>query len=116
MSQQQLAEASGMTQSGLFRVETGRTNPQLTSLRRIASALHCSVRELFCGMSELDPHFASVCQRIKHVAESADAAAIQTFENGLATAELLLKRSSRRDLLSLISQGRRIPRSRNVIS
>jgi DNA-binding XRE family transcriptional regulator len=48
MNQQQLADVCGMTQSGLYRVETGQTNPQLATLQRIAWALHCSVRELFC--------------------------------------------------------------------
>jgi transcriptional regulator with XRE-family HTH domain len=105
MNQQQLAEASGLTQSGLFRVETGQTNPQLISLQRIASALHCSVRELFCGKSELDPRFASVVQRVKYIVESADDAAIHSLENGLTTAELLLERSGRRDLASLIGEG-----------
>ena len=96
MNQQQLADGCGMTQSGLYRVETGQTNPQLITVQRIASALHCSVRELFCGKSELEPHLASVLQRVKDVVESADDAAIQTFENGLTAAELLMERKGRR--------------------
>lgn len=110
MTQQQLAEAAGLTQSGLMRVESGQTNPQLSSLQGIASALHCSVRELFCGKSESDPQLASTVQRVKSVIESGDDAAIQTLENGLTTAELLLERS-RQGLLSLIikGDGRRSP-------
>lgn len=93
VNQKQLAEASGMTQSGLFRIETGQTNPQLTTLQRIASALHCSVRELFNGKSDSDPHLARVFQRVKHVLDSEDEAAIHILENGLTTAELLLERT-----------------------
>jgi transcriptional regulator with XRE-family HTH domain len=99
MNQQQLADVCGMTQSGLYRVETGQTNPQLATLQRIASALHCSVRDLVCGKSELKVHLAGVVQRVKHVVESADDAAIQTLENGLTTAELLMERNGRRALL-----------------
>jgi transcriptional regulator with XRE-family HTH domain len=104
LTQQQLAKAAGLTQSGLMRVESGQTNPQLTSLQGIAAALRCSVRELFCGKSESDPQLASNVQRVKSVIESGDDAAIQTLENGLTTAELLLERS-RRGLLSLIIEG-----------
>jgi transcriptional regulator with XRE-family HTH domain len=104
MTQQQLAEAAGLTQSGLMRVESGQTNPQLASLQGIASALHCSVRELFCGKSESDPQLASTVQRVKSVVESGDAAAIRTLENGLTTAELLLQRS-RQSLPSQVNKG-----------
>jgi transcriptional regulator with XRE-family HTH domain len=93
MNQQQLAEASGLTQSGLYRLETGQTNPQLTTLQQIASALQCSVRELLCGKCDSDSYFAAVVQRVKRIVESEDDAARQILESALNGAELLLERS-----------------------
>jgi transcriptional regulator with XRE-family HTH domain len=100
MNQQQLAEASGMTQSGLYRVETGQTNPQLSTLQRIASALHCSVRELLCGKCDSDSCFAAVVQRVKRIVESEDDAARRILESALNGAELLLERSRQNRFLN----------------
>jgi transcriptional regulator with XRE-family HTH domain len=100
MNQQQLAEASGLTQSGLHRVETGQTNPQLATLQRIASALHCSVRELFCGKCDSNPGFVRVVQRVKRVVESEDNAARQILESALNSAELLLERTRQNRFLN----------------
>ncbi len=110
MTQEQLAEAAGLTQSGLMRVESGQTNPQLASLQGIASALRCSVRELFCGKSESDSQLTDTVQRVKSVIESEDAAAIQALENALTTAELLLERNERGSLsLMAKDEGRHSP-------
>ncbi|HVO81618.1 MAG TPA: helix-turn-helix transcriptional regulator [Terriglobales bacterium] len=100
MNQQQLAEASGLTQSGLYRLEKGQTNPQLTTLQQIASALQCSVRELLCGKCDSDSYFAAVVQRVKRIVESEDDAARQILEGGLNGAELLLERSQQDRLLN----------------
>jgi len=100
MNQQQLAEASGLTQSGLFRIEMGRTNPQLATLQQIASALECSVRELLCGKCDSDPHLAAVVQRVKRIVESGDHAARQILESALNGAELLLEGSRQNRFLN----------------
>ena len=100
MNQQQLAEASGMSQSGLHRIETGQTNPQLTTLQQIASALQCSVRELLCGKCDSDSCFAAVVQRVKGIVESEDDAARQILESALNGAELLLERSRQNRFLN----------------
>ena len=42
MSQQALSDISGVTQNGVSRIETGATNPHLSTLRHIAEALSCS--------------------------------------------------------------------------
>ena len=39
LTQQELAERAGMTQSVVARVESGRANPSLTTLERLAEAL-----------------------------------------------------------------------------
>lgn len=43
MTQTQLAKRAGITQSHLARIEAGKVDPQLSTLRRIFSALFCDV-------------------------------------------------------------------------
>ena len=43
MTQAQLAKRAGMTQSHLARIEAGKVDPQLSTLRRIFAALFCDV-------------------------------------------------------------------------
>jgi transcriptional regulator with XRE-family HTH domain len=91
MSQQALADASGITQNGVIRIESGGTNPQLTSLQQIALALKCTVRDLMIGASE--PILAERFRRVKRVIESEDPAALRAMDNGIETAEALLERA-----------------------
>jgi transcriptional regulator with XRE-family HTH domain len=105
LTQQTLAGEAKITQNGLFRIEAGEVNPQLASLQRIAGVLGCSVRELFCGKSRSDPQFAHLLQRVHRVIESGDAAAIQTIDNAVSTAELLLDRTGRRGLPPIVVKG-----------
>jgi transcriptional regulator with XRE-family HTH domain len=106
LSQQLLAEAAGLTQNGIFRLESGETNPQLTTLQQIASALGCSVRELVVGTTDCDPILAQRLGRVKRVLESGDEAAIRVMDNGIETAEALLERSGgRRGLPPLRVKG-----------
>lgn len=46
ITQTQLAEATGLSQSGLSRIERGRRELTLSNMRRIAKALNCTVGEL----------------------------------------------------------------------
>jgi transcriptional regulator with XRE-family HTH domain len=46
MSQAQLAEATGLTQSSISRIERGGRELTLSNMRSIARALNCSVGEL----------------------------------------------------------------------
>lgn len=43
MTQTQLAKRAGITQSHLARIEAGKVDPQLSTLRKIFSALFCDV-------------------------------------------------------------------------
>src|SRR5437879_13085755 len=43
MTQAQLAKRAGVTQPHLARIETGKVDPQLSTLRRIFDALFCGV-------------------------------------------------------------------------
>lgn len=43
MTQTQLAKRAGITQSHLARIEAGKVDPQLSTLRRIFGALFCDV-------------------------------------------------------------------------
>jgi transcriptional regulator with XRE-family HTH domain len=110
MSQQALAAAAGITQNGVFRLENGETNPQLSTLQQVAASLKCSVRDLVVGSSDKLPILAERLVRIKRVLESEDQAAIKAMDNGIETAEALLGRSGgRRGLppLRITGEGRR---------
>ncbi len=101
LSQQALASAAGITQNGVFRLETGATNPQLTTLQQIAAALECSVRYLVSGAPDREPAFADRYQRVQRIVESGDDIAIRAMDNGLENAQELLERGgSRREQLS----------------
>ena len=46
VSQRVLAKAAGITQAALFRLESGETDPRLSTLRAIAEALGVTVAEI----------------------------------------------------------------------
>lgn len=46
ISQKQIAAATGMSQSGICRIEKEQIDPPLSTLKRISAALECSVGEL----------------------------------------------------------------------
>ena len=46
MTQQELADAVGITQSQIARYESGETQPSLETLRKLAAALDCTLDEL----------------------------------------------------------------------
>ena len=93
MSQQKLAESAGITQNGIFRIEAGETNPQLSTLGRIAAAIGCSIRDLVAGVQEDAPVLVDRLRRVKIVIESGDQAALRAIDNAIETAEALLERS-----------------------
>jgi len=93
MTQQALAQAAGVTQNAIFRIEAGETNPQLTTLQGLAKALGTTVREILCGVSETDPRVAGRFSCIQRIVESGDAAALCAIDNGIELAEALLERS-----------------------
>lgn len=99
ISQKRLAEAAGLTPAGLFRIEAGNTNPQLETLRRVAAALGCSLRALFCGDHLKDDSVtgprAAAYKIVDRVLESGDEAALQVLSSALLTCQVLLDRRSR---------------------
>ena len=46
VSQRALAKAAGSTQAALFRLESGETDPRLSTLRRLAKVLGTTVAEI----------------------------------------------------------------------
>lgn len=46
MTQQQLADALGISQVSVTRWETGEREPRVSTLNRIASVLGCNLRDL----------------------------------------------------------------------
>jgi transcriptional regulator with XRE-family HTH domain len=95
LPQQALADAAGLTQNAIYRLEAGETNPQLTTLQTIAPALGCTVRELLCGLSDGDPRMAKRFARVRRVIESGDEAALRILDHGIEAAETLINRAAR---------------------
>ena len=94
-SQQQLAEAARMSQSGVVHLEKGDTNPQLDTLREIAAAFGKTLRELMLGsLPDLTATSSPLQQRVRRIVDSNDKDAISALEWGLWAAELLLERRS----------------------
>ena len=46
MTQRALASRAGITQAALFRLESGATDPRLSTLRKLAKALNVTVADL----------------------------------------------------------------------
>jgi transcriptional regulator with XRE-family HTH domain len=69
-SQEELARASGLTQSQVATLEAGQANPTLRTLAKLSVALSCTVRELFA-----DPERPESMERAEG---RGPAAAIQT--------------------------------------
>lgn len=59
LSQQQMAEAIGITRSGYQMIENGRNGKKLAYLPRIAKALGCRIDDLFPERDE--PDSKTVC-------------------------------------------------------
>lgn len=45
-TQRDLAEAAGVTQATIFRLERGSTNPNINTLRKVAAALEVPLSEI----------------------------------------------------------------------
>ncbi|MFG2480655.1 helix-turn-helix domain-containing protein [Streptomyces fagopyri] len=60
MSQARLAELAGTGQAAISRIESGRDQPTLALLERIASALDCRLRVTFTSDSETVPQPNSI--------------------------------------------------------
>ena len=50
MSQDRISAASGVDRSHIGFIEQGRRKPTLTTLHKLANALHMSLEELFRGL------------------------------------------------------------------
>ena len=96
VSQDALAVAAGLTQNGVFKVEAGETNPQLSTLQGIARALDCSVRDLIVGIPEGDPALTAPVRRVQRILQSGDDVAIRVMETGFENAEAFLNRGCAR--------------------
>ncbi len=87
ITQKQLAELCATTQQQIAKIEIGNVDPQLSTLKRIAGALGCEIKDLFYSKKEF---LAEILGIIKQ--EKVD-----------------LKKTSILDLYSLCSQVRGMP-------
>lgn len=92
-TQQRLASAAGLTQNAIFRLEAGDTNPQIDTLRAVATALDTNVRELICGVAEAEPAIRDRLRLIRRIVESGDEGAIRVMDHGLEGAQTVLDRT-----------------------
>jgi transcriptional regulator with XRE-family HTH domain len=84
MTQAKLAEKAGLTQGGIFAIERGDTNPQLSSLRVIARTFGVTVREIVCGVeAKRDSAADKAARLLGQVFESVDPLAIDVVLSGL---------------------------------
>jgi transcriptional regulator with XRE-family HTH domain len=91
MSQVQLANQAKLSPPGLFAIEKGDINPQLSSLQSIAKVLECSVRELITGaQSDGNEEVHAALEQVRRVLETGDQLAISTMMGGLAAAQIIL--------------------------
>jgi transcriptional regulator with XRE-family HTH domain len=92
ISQAELAKKAELSAPGLFAIEKGDTNTQLSSLQRIAKVLGCTVRELITGpTSEPRTGIDDFAEQARYVLESGNEIAIANLLNGLETAKLILR-------------------------
>lgn len=92
ISQSQLARDAALSPPGLFAIEGGTTNPQISSLQRIAKVLGCTVRELINGPdSKPRSGVEKFFEQARYVLESGNNAAIYNLLGGLETAKLILQ-------------------------
>jgi transcriptional regulator with XRE-family HTH domain len=113
-TQQQLANEAGLTQNGIFRLEVGSTNPQISTLRAVAKALGTSTRELLCGVADSDRRSSDRLILMRRILESGDEAAIRAMDYGLENARTMLDRTSgfwEKDALFIRVGGRTFRRS-----
>lgn len=52
MTQKHLAELCGTTQQQIAKIENGHVDPQLSTLKRVAEALNCELKNLFYSKEE----------------------------------------------------------------
>jgi len=92
ISQAELAKKADLSAPGLFAIEKGENNTQLSSLQRIAKVLGCTVRELLIGPnSRPRTEIEGFCEQARYVLESGNEVAILNLVNGLETAKLILR-------------------------
>jgi transcriptional regulator with XRE-family HTH domain len=98
MTQVELAAAAEMSQSGLQAIESGGTNPQLDTLRKIAFHLKLSLRELIVGaIAAPDGIDGETYRQIQRILCSGKREAIITLLNGIQSAGWLLDAMTGKD-------------------
>jgi transcriptional regulator with XRE-family HTH domain len=92
ISQAELAKRAKLSAPGLFAIEKGAINPQLSSLRNIAKVLGCSVRTLITGQQEEPSEdIRKALERVQRVLESDNDSAITALFSGIEAAQLMLQ-------------------------
>jgi transcriptional regulator with XRE-family HTH domain len=92
ISQAELARRAKLSAPGLFAIEKGAINPQLSSLRSIARVLGCSVRSLLTGeQQEPTEQVGHIVERVRRILESENINAINALLSGVDAGYLMLQ-------------------------
>lgn len=65
ITQKQLAELCATTQQQIAKIEVGNVDPQLSTLKRIAGALECELKDLFYSKKEFLVEILNVVKQEK---------------------------------------------------
>ena len=65
ITQKQLAELCSTTQQQIAKIENGNVDPQLSTLKRVAEALKCEIKDLFYSKAEFLAEARSVAKSAK---------------------------------------------------
>lgn len=84
-SQQQLAEASGLTQQSIARYESGQRDPQTSAIKALSSALNVTVSYLL-GLDSSDTELTDEEKRLIDLYRKADSSGQRSI---MAVAETL---------------------------
>lgn len=64
LTQEELAERSGLFRTYMSRIESGSANPTLTMLHQIAGAFPIDVRDLLCPVSGVVPGRVMAAEKV----------------------------------------------------
>jgi transcriptional regulator with XRE-family HTH domain len=97
MTQEQLAERSGLSYKFIGEVERGKGNPTLTTISQLASALDVRLSELVAGADQPRParNDYRISKRDLQVVREA-AASIETLVQGIASPRYRIRRQRKR--------------------
>ncbi len=87
ISQRQLANLSGLTNSTISRIESGLVKPDISTLNKLAESLHVNQSLLLskCGYSEIPEEFIVIARKTGDLTETQRAQLFHKFNETIDT-------------------------------